>query len=286
MMDSVALVKHEGDLNETLERAIRLIGGLKTLKSTLIVKPNICTGVDETGLANTDVKLVDTFIGLVLKQNRNLSIKIVESDSEAKYADEAFQKFGYRDLEQSLRNSGFDVSLVNLSHSALVPVRLDGLYLKNPDLPSLLAEDKYFVSMAVAKTHGLTFITGTMKNLFGLLPRKGKSYYHPHINEVIVDLNKFVKPDLSIIDARQGLEGWAGPRTRLINRLILGRNPASVDATMARVMGFKPESIPHLVEAERNGIGSLHPNVLGDDPKLAAVKFNKPSRLSPAALVE
>jgi len=281
----VALVKHEGDLKETLERAIRLIGGLKTLKSTLIVKPNICTGVDETGLANTDVNLVDTFIGLVLKQNRNLSIKIVESDSEAKYAEEAFQKFGYRDLEQRLRNSGFDVSLVNLSHSALVPVRLDGLYFKNPELPSLLAEDKYFVSIAVAKTHGLTFITGTMKNLFGLLPRKGKSYYHPHINEVIVDLNKFVKPDLSIIDARQGLEGWAGPRTRLVNRLILGRNPASVDATMARVMDFKPDSIRHLVEAERNDIGSLHPNILGEDPKLAVVKFNKPPRLSPAALV-
>jgi hypothetical protein len=55
---------------------------------------------------------------------------------------------------------------------------------------------------------------------------------------------------------------------------------------MARVMGFKPESIRHLVEAERNGIGSLHPNVLGDDPKLVVVKFNKPPRLSPAALVE
>jgi uncharacterized protein (DUF362 family) len=286
MMDSVALVKHEGDLKETLKQAIGLIGGLKTLKSTLIVKPNICTGVDETGLANTDVKLVGTFLELVLKQNTNLSIRIVESDSEAKYADEAFQKFGYRDLEQRLRNSGFDVSLVNLSHSTCVPVRLDGLYLKNPELPSLLAEDKYFVSIAVAKTHGLTFITGTMKNLFGLLPRKGKSFYHPHINQVIVDLNKFVRPDISIVDARQGLEGWAGPRTRLVNRFILGRNPASVDATMARVMGFKPESIRHLVEAERNGIGSLHPNVLGDDPKLVVVKFNKPPRLSPAALVE
>jgi uncharacterized protein (DUF362 family) len=286
MMDSVALVKHEGDLEETLERAIRLIGGLKTLKSTLIIKPNICTGVDETGLANTDVKLVDAFIELVLKQNRNLSIRIVESDSEAKYADEAFQKFGYTDLEQRLRNSGFDVSLVNLSHSASIPVNLDGLYLKNPELPSLLTEDKYFVSMAVAKTHGLTFITGTMKNLFGLLPRKGKSYYHPHINQVIVDLDKFAKPDLSILDARQGLEGWAGPRTRPVNRLILARNPVSVDATMARVMGFKPEHIRHLVEAERNGLGSLCPTVLGDDLKLAVVKFNKPSRLSPAALVE
>jgi uncharacterized protein (DUF362 family) len=251
MMDSVALVKHEGDLKETLKQAIGLIGGLKTLKSTLIVKPNICTGVDETGLANTDVKLVGTFLELVLKQNTNLSIRIVESDSEAKYADEAFQKFGYRDLEQRLRNSGFDVSLVNLSHSTSVPVRLDGLYLKNPELPSLLAED-----------------------------------YHPNINQVIVDLNKFVRPDISIVDVRQGLEGWAGPRTRLVNRLILGRNPASVDATMAMVMGFKPESIRHLVEAERNGIGSLHPNVLGDDPKLAVVKFNKPPRLSPAALVE
>jgi len=254
-VDSVALLEYEGDVEKTLEEGIVLLGGFGVLRSPFIIKPNICTSVDKTGFAVTDVKIVEALMNLVLKEDRNLSIKIVESDSESKFANQAFEKLGYKSLEEKMRNSGFDVSLVNLSHSPTVSVKLDGLYFKNPELPNVIAEPRYFVSVAVAKTHGLTYVTGTMKNLFGLLPRKDQSFYHAYINEVIVDLSRTVRPDLCIVDARVGLEGWEGPKTRCLNIFILGRDPVSVDATMARVMGFKPEKIRHLVEAEKHGLG-------------------------------
>ena len=282
-MDSVALVKYKDNVRKTLEEGIKLIGGFGALKSPLIIKPNICAGVDRTGFAVTDVKIVEAFVRLVLEEDRNLSIKIVESDSESKLANEAFEKFGYKSLEEKLRNLGFNVSLVNLSHSSNVPVKLDGLYFKNPKLPNVITGLKYFVSMAVAKTHYLTFVTGTIKNLFGLLPRKDQSFYHKCISEVIVDLNRIVRPDLCIIDARVGLEGWEGPKTRRLDTFIIGRNPVSVDATLARVMGFEPKKIRHLVEAEKYGLGSLDPKVLGKSLKSVTVKFKPPSELSPTA---
>jgi len=138
--------------------------------------------------------------------------------------------------------------------------------------------------MAVAKTHYLTFVTGSLKNLFGLLPRKDQSFYHTNINEVIVDLNRFVRPDLCIVDARVGLEGWEGPKTRRLDTFILGRKPVSVDATMARVMGFQPRRIRHLVEAERYGLGTLNPEVLGESIESTAVEFKTPSNLKSTAL--
>jgi uncharacterized protein (DUF362 family) len=285
MVDSVALVKHEDDVGKALEEGIKLLGGFGVLKSPFIIKPNICARVVKTGFAVTDVKVVEALINLVLKEDRNLSIKIVESGSESKFADEAFEKFGYKRLEEKMRKSGFDVSLVNLSHSPTAPVKLDGLYFKDPELPNLITGSKYFVSVAVAKTHYLTFITGTLKNLFGLLPRKDQSFYHASINEVIVDLNRLVRPDLCIVDARVGLEGWEGPKTRRLNAFILGRKSVSVDATMARVMGFKAERIRHVVEAEKYGLGSLNPKILGKSLKSTTVKFNPPSHLSPNALV-
>jgi uncharacterized protein (DUF362 family) len=236
--------------------------------------------VVKTDFAVTDVKVVEALINLVLKEDRNLSIKIVESDSESKFANEAFEKFGYKSLEESMQDSGFDVSLVNLSHSPKFPVKLEGLYFKNPELPSLITGSKYFVSIAVAKTHSLTFITGTMKNLFGLLPRKDQSFYHGSINEAIIDLNRLVRPNLCIVDARVGLEGWEGPKTRRVNAFILGRKPVCVDAIMARIMGFKPGKIRHLVEAEKIGLGSLNPQILGKSLKSTTVKFNPQSHLS------
>jgi uncharacterized protein (DUF362 family) len=67
---------------------------------------------------------------------------------------------------------------------------------------------------------------------------------------------------------------------------ILGTKPASVDATMARIMGFKPEKIRHLVEAEKFGLGTLDPLVVGENLESATVKFRSPSNLSPKALVK
>ncbi|MDH5450870.1 MAG: DUF362 domain-containing protein [Candidatus Bathyarchaeota archaeon] len=285
MVDSVALVKHEGDVGKALEEGIELLGGLGSLKSPFIIKPNICTGVDKTGFAVTNVSVVEALVDLVLKEDSNLSIKIVESDSESKFADEAFEKFGYTSLEQKLRIEGLDVSAVNLSRLPTVSVKLDGLYFKKFELPNVITGSKYFVSMAVAKTHYLTFVTGTLKNLFGLLPRKDQSFYHAHINDVIVDLNRLVRPDLCIVDARVGLEGWEGPKTRRLGTFIIGRKPVSVDATMARIMGFNPEKIRHLVKAEKYGLGTINPKVLGKSLKSTTVKFKPPSRLSQTALL-
>ena len=285
MLDSVALVKYRGDIGESLKEAIEAAGGFGVLKSPLIIKPNICAGVDVTGVANTNVEMVEALMKLVLEEDEGLSIRVVESDSESKFADEAFDKFGYRGLEERWRDLGFDVALINLSRSPMVKVRLDGLYFKDPELPKVLTESGYFVSVAVAKTHPLTLVTGALKNLFGLLPRKDQSFYHPSINEVIVDLNRFIRPDLCIVDAIEGLEGVISGRPRRVDTVIVGKRPVSVDATMARIMGFEPERIRHLVEAERYGFGALNPRVLGESLESTTVKFKPPSSLKASALV-
>jgi len=276
MLDSVALVKYENNIEKALEKGIGLINGFRRLKSPVIIKPNICTQVDKTGFAVNDVLVVKTLIKLILKENQKLSIKIVESDSMSKFADEAFDKFGYRDLEERMQESGFDVSLINLSHSTTVETDFEGSYFKKPKLPKILIGSKFFISLAVAKTHYLTFFTGTLKNLFGLLPRKDQSFYHPNINDVIVDLNRFIRPNLCIVDARVGLEGWEGPKSRSLNRFIIGTKPVSTDATMARVMGFEPERANHLMEAANYDLGSLTPNIVGEKIETSKIQFNPP----------
>ena len=158
-MESIALVKYADDVGKTLNKGIELIGGFGVLRSPFIIKPNICTNMNRTEVTITDVEIVEALIKRVLKKDSGLSIKIVESDSQSKFADEAFERFGYKSLEKKIRNLGFDVTLVNLSKSFNVSVNLDGLYFTNLDLSPLLTGHRYFISMAVAETHGLTFVT-------------------------------------------------------------------------------------------------------------------------------
>ena len=275
-MNSVALLKHKDSITETLEEGLNLIGGFGSIESTVIIKPNICTISDGTGFSVTDVNVVESVVDLILKENPELSIKIVESDSQSKFADAAFEKFGYKQLVKDKTETGFDVSLVDLSRPPFAKVKIDDANAETFELASVLFEPNYFISIAVSKTHENTFLTGALKNQFGLLPRKDQGFYHPTIDNYIVDLNRFINPDLCIVDARVGVEGWNGPKTREIGCFLLGPNPVSVDATMARIMGFEPDMIPHLIKSSKYDLGILSPVIMGQTIESVQVPFAAP----------
>jgi uncharacterized protein (DUF362 family) len=285
-MDTVAFLKCRGNFEETLGEAFDLIGGTGKLGSPLILKPNLCTGNDHTGCANVKIDVVEALVDHILEGDRDIEIRIVESDSMSKYADKAFEKYGYRAYVERLSGQGVNISLHNLSKSPLTRFDYDGYYFRKPELPSPLGNAGSFASVALAKTHSLTMVTGALKNMFGLLPRKDQNFYHPEIHEVILDLNRMFRSSLCLIDGRVGLEGVISGNPRSLECVILGRNPVSVDATMARAMGFDPERIRHIVEAERHGLGSLHPEVLGDDPGAHVVEFRTPSGLKENAVLD
>jgi uncharacterized protein (DUF362 family) len=284
-MDTVALVKCKDNIEASLREGLNLIDGFGPLKSPVVVKPNICTITDKTGSSVTDVNTIKALLSLLFHDEPNLSIRIVESDSQSKGATEAFEKFGYTTLAETFQKKNFDVSCVNLSSCRTETVVFEGDYFTNPELPDILVNPGYIISVAVAKTHYLTFVTGVLKNLFGLLPRKDQGFYHKKINEVLLDLVRLIPPNLSIVDARVGVEGWNGPKTRSLGALILGHKPASVDATMLRVMGFSPEKIRHVVEAGNFDQGSLNPVTVGEQLESVKVQFNPPKDLDSGATI-
>jgi len=167
------------------------------------------------------------------------------------------------------------LSLVNLSEKPKTSIYFDGLYFDKLELPAILTKPKFFISVAKAKTHSLTFITGVLKNQFGCLPEKDKTRYHRYIDKVIVDLNRILQPDMCVVDALVGLEGRTG-RPIKIGALIFGREPASVDAILTRVMGFNPRRVKHILLAAKYGLGVLDPEVIGNPIESVAVNFRNP----------
>jgi uncharacterized protein (DUF362 family) len=285
IMDTVALLKIHGSFEETLREAIRLMGGLKGLESPLILKPNICTGNDHTDCANTKVEVIEALVDEIIRENEDVEIRMVESDSMSKYADKAFDRYGYKDYVDRKNSQGVTISLTNLSKSKLTEFNFEGAYFKNPKLPGILEDAGTIVSVALAKTHSLTMITGALKNLFGFLPRKDQAFYHSNIHEVILDLNNMFRSSLCLIDGRMGLEGVISGKPKSLGCIILGRNPVSVDAVMARVMGFEPEKIRHIIEAEKIGLGSMNPKIVGEKVEDCRVEFKTPKGLKSNAVL-
>jgi uncharacterized protein (DUF362 family) len=275
-LNSVALVKHTKDIRSTLEEGINLIGGFGSLISPVLVKPNLCTTKDGTGATVTDIEVVKAIIDLLLQEDESISIRIIETDSQSKFAQEAFDFFGFTDYCEQMQQQGADVATLDQSNTPLAKIQFDGEYFKDPELPEILSNMHYFISVATSKTHYLSYITGVLKNLFGVLPRKDMAVYHSNIHEVITDLAHILNPNLNIVDARVGVEDWNGPTTHKIGAFIFGYDPVSVDAVMTKVFQLKPENVSHLVKLNNQNLGSLHPEVIGARIEDVSVQFTIP----------
>jgi len=263
----------------TLQQALSLLGDIRFGEApSIAIKPNLCAAVDREGGTTVSPNTVDAIIRWILNTDGEAQILIVESDSVGKSVEKAFDNLGYRQLERRHRSLGHHVSLVNLSREPTSAIELKGLHLKALRLPQVVLKPNYFISVAKAKTHSITQITGSLKNQFGCLPEKQKSIHHRHIDEVIVDVNSIIKPDLCIID---GLMALDGERARRLGIFLCGKNPASVDAVLARTMGFDPARVNHLLLAQRQSLGTLNPEVLGERVESVAMSFHRPNTLVP-----
>jgi len=275
-LDYVTLVKFKHTELRTLSRGLNGIAFDKII-SPVLVKPNLCTIKDGTGHTVSDIKVVKAIISYLFQKDEDLSIRIIESDSMSKYAQEVFDFFGYTDYCEKMREEGLDVATVDLSKAPLTKVQFEGEYFKNPDLPDILTKPHYFISVATAKTHYLSYITGVLKNLFGVLPRKDMSFYHSKIHEVIADLAKILRPNLNIVDARVGVEDWNGPRTHQIGAFIIGEKPVSVDAVMTKLFQLDPNNVKHLVKLSGEEFGTINPKVVGTPIEDVSVEFSIPN---------
>jgi uncharacterized protein (DUF362 family) len=92
--------------------------------------------------------------------------------------------------------------------------------------------------LPLMKTHEFMVYSGAIKNLFGCVPSNKRIYLHPYLPEVMYRLYSLFKPQLTIMDARTGIEGNGPTKGKPVKMgLMLTSNDAlAVDITAARVM--------------------------------------------------
>ena len=94
--------------------------------------------------------------------------------------------------------------------------RIPGTYGLRLPLPKILCEVDLIISVAKMKTHQLMYATGSVKNLFGMVPGLHKSRCHmlyptrESFSRMLAGLYALVKPQFAVMDAIICMEG-AGP---------------------------------------------------------------------------
>ena len=129
----------------------------------------------------------------------------------------------------------------------------------------------FIISIPKFKTHGLTVVTGAIKNSYGFMPGAQKAMLHraagspERFNEVIVEIFRIRVPDLFIVDAVVGMEGNgpASPDLRDIGLILASDNAVATDAVMATMMGCDPSKLRFLQKAKEAGLGDYDLKKIG-----------------------
>lgn len=239
-MVKVSIVKSE---KPDVKKALDLIDFAPKECELLVIKPNFCAKLPSSG-ATTDLKV----LAQVLKIFEGVAkeILVVESDGYYATADEAFEKTGARELCEY-----YGAKVLNLSKDICVPVKRDYNALKDFKVPGTILKADFLVNVPVMKTHELTTVSLSLKNMLGMIPGK-KMLYHPRIEEAICDVMKVRKPDLNILDATTAL---AFGMPKKMDLIMASSDAVALDAIACRVMGINPDAVEHILRAGYYNLG-------------------------------
>jgi len=231
-------------------------------ESAVLIKPNLVNASPHP--VTTPAACCEAIIAYV-RSFSDAEIVIAEGTGEAcQETHDIFNVLGYADLA-----SRHGISLIDLN---IEPLRK----LENPQCPVFpeiylpeIAFTHCIVSVPVLKAHSLATITGTLKNMMGFAPPKyyaggyggwKKARFHGNMQQAIIDLNRYRRPDISLMDASVGLADFhlGGRRcSPPAGKLIAGLDPWMVDRKAAELLGLDWKKIPHLlrkgIQHEQNG---------------------------------
>ncbi len=144
---------------------------LAKVRGTVLVKPNFLSSI--TYLASTQADAVRPVLEL-LSESSAKSVIIGEGGSRS--TRQAFDRFGYRELERE-----FSVSLVDLNrdrYSREIEIFTDSGRKHTIGYSDLAAGADCRISVAVAKTHDAAVVTLSLKNMMGCLKRVKRPRMH------------------------------------------------------------------------------------------------------------
>ena len=242
-------------VQQAIRNALGLLGGITSFiqpNSTVLVKPNLLMSKSPEYGITTHPEVVRAVIRIL----KEINCRIVVGDGPSvwgQYIENVDEVYEVTGIKKVCRDE--DVRLVKFDKRRMRD--------KFP-LTVALDECDHLINLPKFKTHEFTLITGSIKNLFGLVSgtyktELHKNYFAPaEFAKILVDIYQEAKPNLTIIDGILAMEG-DGPATSGITRqldlLLAGSDCVALDTVMAKIMGITQQEVLTTKEASFRNLG-------------------------------
>ncbi len=256
----VSIVRYEEPL-ESVRKAVGLCGGLDHLsaRAKVFIKPNIVFWTRKVDFPKwgviTTSRLVEDMVVLLKERGIDdiaIGEGIVVRPEDKETPAHAFESLGYNVLKKR-----YGVKVINIFDRKFKKVDFgNGDTLNfNEDI----LQSDFVVDIPVLKTHAQAVVTLGIKNLKGMIDINSRKKCHnadpeKDLNYWVAKLADPMPPILTILDGIYTTE--RGPsfdgRVRRSNILVASADVLSADMVGAKVLGYEPSEVPHLVHVARN----------------------------------
>ncbi len=243
---------------EAVNQAIDLFGPKLTDK-TVLIKPNVLRESKPEDGVVTHPSVLQAVVE-----------RVAESSPAAIIVGDNPGAFSYGANEASFRTAGLMEAAKGFYRNIgtdPVDVTFNADFAEKIRLSREVLDADVIISLPKFKTHGLTTVTGAIKNCYGFIPGAQKAKLHLlagdpwRFGELVVDVFSLRIPDLFIVDAVVGMEGNgpASKELRSIGKILASDNAVALDAVIARMMGLDPAGLRFMRVAQERGLGDFDP---------------------------
>ncbi|MHB0911870.1 MAG: DUF362 domain-containing protein [Armatimonadota bacterium] len=283
MKSTVSIVRCEDytpdGVRLAVKKAVDLLGGMERFLlpgQRALLKPNLLAAHPPESAICTHPAVVEAVIELVREVDASCAVgdsPCITAETPAGFA-RMLDATGMAEL-----SSRTGVPIVRFDEEGVECEATDALVFRQLLLARALQDADLLINLPKFKTHGLTMLTGGIKNLYGCVPGRKKLEFHLQAGDrpemfaqLLVDILRTVRPKLTVMDGIIGMDGQ-GPSTgrrREFGVVLASADPVALDAVACMVAGIDPMTVPAIRLAGEQGVGVADPGeieILGARPE-------------------
>jgi len=249
-----------GEAIAATKAAVDLIGGIEGVVKKgqrVLIKPNMSFARSPEAASNTHPDVIKTVAAMC--KNAGAS-KVMILDHTLAPPKACVQTSGIgpacREIDKNMVHTLNDSSFFRQVEISTAKS------LTTTDVAKEALKADVLIAVPVAKSHSATGVSLSMKGMMGLIYNRS-IMHRMDLNETIVDLAGFLKPDLTVIDATRVLStGGPGGPGKVIREdtIIASKDMVAADAYAVEAFEwygrkFKPTQVRHIKLAHERGLG-------------------------------
>lgn len=274
---------YDDALSEKMETGLKLLGGIESIVPTngkVLVKPNLLSNALPERAATTHPKMFGAFLKLLRDHGYE---EVSYGDSPGSPVVDLLKTVTVTGLKKEAEK--YNVPLADFENSVTVSFP-EGKKCRKFVLCKAVTETDSLISLCKMKTHALENITGAVKNQYGCIFAANKALGHTKypdsrsFAEMLIDLNKCVKPKLYVMDGILAMEG-NGPASGdpvPMNILLFSTDPVALDTVFSRLIYLNPKFVPTTVAGAKMGLGTMNEEEIEITDETGVLTFSEAIR--------